>query len=67
MNQLMGRKVRDRITGFEGVVTGYVTKTGARRDAEWFDEQRPEVDRKAKPVVLVNDPAPGFDKEAPKR
>jgi hypothetical protein len=54
----LGVKVRDVITGFEGVTYGrceYLTgctqfcvlppvdKDGKKREAEWFDEQRLEV------------------------
>lgn len=78
----LGSKVRDKITGFTGIVTGYVSyisgcnqalvvpqvgKDGASRDAEWFDEQRLVTDPKFKPIVLDNGANPGFDRAAPKR
>src|SRR3546814_1776690 len=59
----LGQKVKDKITGFTGIVTGYVTyitgcnqalfapqvgQDGAIKDACWFDEQRLVVDRKFK-------------------
>lgn len=59
MHELMGRTVRDKITKFEGIVTGhteYLTgcsrlllepvglkKDGGSRDAEWIDAQRVET------------------------
>ena len=75
-------KVKDRITGFSGIVTGFVTylsgchqalvvpkvtTDGTFKDAQWFDEQRLEVDKKFKPVVLDNGKTPGSDVAAPKR
>jgi hypothetical protein len=63
----LGSKVRDEITGFSGIITGFVTylsgcdqalvvrkvtADGAFKDAQWFDEQRLEVDTKFKPIVL---------------
>lgn len=78
----LGVTVTDKITGFKGVVTGYVqyltgcnqalvqppvAKDGALRESFWLDEQRLTVDRKAKRVVLDNGVNPGFDKAAPKR
>lgn len=55
----LGDKVRDKLTGFEGIITGqaqYITgcnqalvkpqglkEDGAMREAEWMDEQRLEV------------------------
>lgn len=64
----LGMKVRDVITGFEGIVYGrieYLTgctqmnvvppvdKDGKRREAEWFDESRLEV--LDEPIVLPGD------------
>lgn len=78
----LGTKVIDKITGFTGVVTGYVTyisgcnqalvvpsigKDGALRSAEWMDEQRLIVDRKTKRISLDNGRNPGFDKSPPVR
>jgi len=77
----LGDTVRDRITGFEGVVTGrveYITgcnqllvsprvKDGAKQDACWFDEQRCEVDVSAERIVLDNSKTPGADMPAPIR
>ena len=78
----LGSKVKDKITGFTGIVTGYVTyitgcnqalvvpqvgKDGTSKDAHWFDEQRLVVDKKFKPITVDNTKAKGFDKAAPKR
>lgn len=80
MKQL-GRKYRDRITGFTGVATGYVTyitgcnqvllaptvgQDGTLRDSSWFDEQRLEQVG-SELVELDNGNTPGCDKAAPKR
>lgn len=78
----LGSTVKDRITGFAGVVTGkcqYLTgcsqalvaprlsHEGSFQEPHWFDEQRLEVDTSADIVALDNGPSPGFDKEPPKR
>ena len=77
----LGKTVTDRITGFSGIVTGYVQYIsgcnqvlivppvdgdGKLRDAEWFDEQRIEI-HEVDAVTLDNDGHEGFDKAAPKR
>ena len=77
----LGCKVKDKITGFTGIVIGHVTyisgcnqclvvppvdKDGKRRDGEWFDEQRLEV-LKAPVITLDNSKARGFDQPAPLR
>jgi hypothetical protein len=78
----LGSKVKDRITGFSGIVTGFVTylsgcnqalvipkvaADGTFKEGQWFDEQRLEVDKKFKPIVLDNSTTPGSDVAAPKR
>jgi len=80
MNDNLGRSAKDKITGFEGVATGYVqyltgchqylitprlAPGGNARDAVWFDEQRLTFTGKA--IVLDNGKTPGFDKPAPIR
>lgn len=78
---MLGTHVKDKITGFSGVVTGYVEyltgcnqalvvpgcgPDGALRSAEWFDIQRLErMDDTV--IVLDNGNNPGCDKAAPKR
>jgi hypothetical protein len=78
----LGATVKDRITGFSGVVTGivhYLTgchqalvapplgPDGAFRDSAWFDLQRLAVDALVQPVVLDNGATPGADRAPPKR
>lgn len=78
---MLGTRVRDRITGFSGVVTGYVQyisgcnqvlvnpgvdKDGKLMDGNWFDVQRVErIDNSL--IVLENGETPGCDAPAPKR
>lgn len=79
---MLGKTVSDRITGFRGVVTGYVeylsgcnqvlvvppiSADGTLRDASWFDVQRVDVLDHVPPVVLDNGTTPGCDRAAPKR
>lgn len=81
MNIILGSQVKDRITGFKGVVTGYcaylsgcnqalvapkVTKDGSFKQGEWFDVQRLERVGTSV-VVLENGATPGHDRPAPKR
>jgi len=77
----LGTKVKDKITGFTGIVTGYVqyltgcnqalvqppvAKDGTYKDSWWIDEQRLElVDNTV--IKLDNGRNPGPDKAAPKR
>lgn len=77
---MLGMTVRDRITGFTGVVTGYCQyltgcnqalvvpplKDGALQESQWLDVQRLE-DTGAERIVLDNGATPGCDKAAPKR
>jgi hypothetical protein len=79
---LLGKKVKDRITGYEGKVTGYVSyltgcnqalvhpgldKDGKLQDPVWMDEQRLEVDETFATIVLDNSKSPGFDRAPPTR
>lgn len=79
---MLGKTVIDRLTGFTGVVTGYVeyltgcnqvlvqpkgTDASKRPDSEWFDVQRVTVNPDIPAVVLDNGATPGCDAEAPKR
>lgn len=78
----LGSKVKDSITGFKGIVTGYVQyltgcnqalvmppcgKDGSSKDGVWIDEQRLVVDKKAKPIKLDNSKSTGFDTPPPVR
>ena len=80
MNEIkMGQTVKDKITGFEGIVTGHcqyisgcdqllvqprVGSDGKKADAYWFDLQRLEVTNEEQ-VTLDNSKTPGFDAAAP--
>lgn len=80
MSKLLGHKVRDKITGFTGTVTGYVqyltgcnqglvvgeSKDGKAAESAWFDEQRLETLKDA-PIKLDNGKTPGCDAPAPIR
>lgn len=75
----LGSKVKDRITGFTGTVTGvakYLTgchqacvvpplaADGAFREAQWFDLQRLEI-TEGEVVTLDNGASPGCDMPPP--
>jgi hypothetical protein len=77
----LGLTYKDKITGFEGVATGYVqyltgcnqvliaprcSSDGALRDSQWFDQQRLE-DIGVSAVTLDNGTTPGCDRAAPRR
>lgn len=81
MHDAIGRQARDRITGFRGTVTGRVEyMTGCNQllisplakddgtlvGAEWFDEQRCDLDADDR-MVLDNGANPGCDRPAPRR
>jgi hypothetical protein len=77
---MLGKTVKDRITGFTGVVTGHVQyltgcnqalvvppmQDGKLGSSEWFDVQRLE-DTGVAAIVLDNGATPGCDRAAPKR
>jgi hypothetical protein len=77
---MLGLTVRNRITGFTGVVTGHVeyltgcnqalvvppVQDGKLPESQWFDVQRLESTG-AERIVLDNGATPGCDKAAPKR
>jgi hypothetical protein len=80
--ELMGRAVKDKITGITGIVTGYciyisgcsqvcvqppVKKDGTQVDGVWLDEQRVDVIKGQRRVVLDNSRASGFGTPAPVR
>ncbi|MEW6115629.1 MAG: hypothetical protein AB1553_01855 [Nitrospirota bacterium] len=77
----LGQKYKDKITGFEGVATGYVqyisgcnqallvpkvSADGTLRESLWFDVQRLEVVG-TEVIKLDNGEKPGCDCPAPKR
>lgn len=80
MNALLGKKVIDRITGFEGTVTGHVEyltgcnqalvvptvdEKGLLREGQWFDVQR--LQEKIAPAIsLDNSATPGPDAAPPR-
>lgn len=81
MSIQLGKTYRDRITGFCGVATGFVTylsgcnqallapqvdSTGGLRNSEWFDVQR-LAEQPGDPIVLDNTETPGCDRQAPRR
>ena len=77
----LGTEVKDKITGFKGIVTGRceyltgctqcliiptkLTKEGKRPEGEWFDEQRLIITSK-KIITTDNTKTPGCDASAPK-
>jgi len=77
----LGITVKDRITGFKGVVTGFVqyisgcnqalvvpkaSGEGAYIEAQWFDIQRLEQQDEPQ-IKLDNGATPGCDRAPPKR
>ncbi len=78
---LLGRKYRDKITGFTGIATGYVDyisgcnqallaprigDKGEFIESQWLDVQRLEL-LEGIEISLDNEDTPGADKAAPKR
>lgn len=74
--KLMGHKVRDRISGFEGTVTGMsffltgctqacvvprATDPTKSPDGAWYDHQRLEILPGSEAVELDNGDTPGCD------
>jgi hypothetical protein len=76
----LGRKYKDKITGFEGVATGTVqyisgfnqvllapaSTDGTLKDSHWIDEQRLEL-LEGEAIRLDNGDNPGCDRAAPIR
>lgn len=77
----LGKKYKDKITGFEGIATGFVQyisgcnqallapkvgDDGGLRDSQWFDVQR-LAEQDSEIVILDNQASPGCDRQAPKR
>ncbi|OHE72587.1 MAG: hypothetical protein A2Z99_05465 [Treponema sp. GWB1_62_6] len=78
---ILGKKYKDKITGFEGVATGFVqyisgcnqallapiaTEINRLPDSSWLDVQRLEPVGKEM-IVLDNSATPGCDRAAPIR
>jgi hypothetical protein len=76
----LGKKYKDKITGFKGVCTGKcqyisgcdqallvpkVAKDGTKREAQWFDVQRLDAWGSAVAITLDNTETPGPDMPAP--
>lgn len=81
LNDFLGKKAKDKITGFEGTCTGFcvylsgcnqvlvappVNEKGEFQSSRWFDVQRCEL-LESDPVKLDADEPPGFDSPAPIR
>jgi hypothetical protein len=81
MNEMLGCRFRDAITGFEGVAVGHVQyitgcdqlllvpgtdEKGQPRESHWIDVQRCRRVGDSR-VQLDNGNTPGPDKPAPKR
>lgn len=79
---MLGETVQDIVTGFQGVVTGYVqyltgcnqalvqprvSEDGAMRESQWIDVQRLTRRSDHPRVVLDNASTSGADREPPKR
>lgn len=79
---LLGRKAKDRVTGFRGTITGQaldisgsdqlllspaVSRSGGETEPQWFDAQRLEIDRRTAPVTVDNSRTPGADRLPPHR
>lgn len=77
----LGKRYKDKITGFTGIATGFVRyitgcdqallappcgSDGAPRDSQWFDAQRLD-EQPGEAIALENGRTPGPDRPAPKR
>lgn len=78
----LGYTATDRITGFNGIITGFcayltgcnqylvqprIDLAGKVEESRWLDEQRLEIDQGIARIVLDNGKMPGADKPAPRR
>lgn len=76
MNELFGKKAKDKVTGFTGIITGVsmwmygcnqyciippVDKDGKMGDGQWFDEGRVEVIQDAVDPASVKGKKNGAD------
>jgi hypothetical protein len=79
---MLGFTVTDKITGFKGIVVGYVNyltgcsqalvqprikADGSPNESLWLDVQKLEIDDSVSRVILENGATPGFDKAPPVR
>ena len=77
----LGITVVDKVTGFTGIVLGFVqyisgcnqalvspplAQDGSFRESQWFDVQRLQRDNDVDALILDNGATPGFDRAAPK-
>ena len=77
----LGATYTDKITGFEGVATGYVqyitgcnqlllapkSTDGTMKEPQWIDEQRLEVITRSPVIEIDNGNNPGCDRAPPRR
>jgi hypothetical protein len=75
----LGLTGKDKITGFVGIITGhceYISgcdqllltprmSNDKLEDGRWYDDQRIDIMKGQKKIVLDNDKTPGFDIQAP--
>ena len=82
MIENLGKKAKDKITGFTGIIVGHikylygcdqygitpqVDKDGKTRDTQWFDVGRIEIIGKGIPPKSVQAVKPGgFNRDAPR-
>jgi hypothetical protein len=75
-NKNLGRKAKDKVTGFSGTITGYAQyltgcdtyllappcPDGVHKDGHWYDAARIEfMEQHIKPEDVTDDEAPGAD------
>ena len=80
MNQIIGKKVKDDLTGFEGTATAYCqyitgcnqvlvtpkgTDSSKHTESFWIDEQRLTVDKMVPKFTVDNGVNPGSMEPAP--
>lgn len=80
MKHELGIKAKDTVTGFKGVIVGYVKyltgcnqyllsppvdKDGKHIDSYWYDESRVVKDGSDKPIALDKEDPPGACEPAP--
>ncbi len=76
----LGKKYKDKITGFVGTATGYVQYISGcnqallvakatkdwQTESQWFDVQR-IIEQPGRRIILQNEETPGCDEPAPVR